>query len=93
MPRKSTKAASGADFDKKFIGLAAALGGSPLLEGEDRVAYDNLSAAIFDDIRPKDALEFIWAREIIDLTWEILRYRRHVSRFSQTGPQTGSRAP
>lgn len=59
------------------------------MEGEDRVAYDNLSAEIFDDIRPKDALEFIWAREIIDLTWEILRYRRHVIALFATRASDG----
>jgi hypothetical protein len=39
-------------------------------------AYDELHSRISSDIDPSDVIEEIWARDIVDLSWEILRWRR-----------------
>ena len=48
-----------------------------LLAGEDSAAYDNLLARVSGNLKPSDIFEEIWMREIVDLTWETLRWRRH----------------
>lgn len=52
------------------------LGPAPLLDGEDEAAYNDLLARASAVVKPKDTLEEIWLREIVDLNWESLRYRR-----------------
>ncbi|SRR6266545_2521346 len=49
---------------------------SPLINGEDAAAYDDLSARIRAVLRPSDVIEEIWARDVVDLAWEVLRLRR-----------------
>lgn len=57
-------------------GLRALLGPPPLLEGEDFAAYTTLHDRIIAAVEPKDALEEIWIRDVVDLLWETLRLRR-----------------
>ena len=52
------------------------LGPPPVLEGEDSVAYHALWARIREAVTPRDILEEIWARDIVDNLWETLRLRR-----------------
>jgi hypothetical protein len=52
------------------------LGPAPLLEGEDEAAYNDLLARASAAVKPKDMLEEIWLREIVDHSWESLRFRR-----------------
>jgi hypothetical protein len=56
--------------------VAALAGAPPLLEGEDGAAYDELLARISGHINPRDILEEIWVRDVVDLTWDVLRLRR-----------------
>jgi hypothetical protein len=62
--------------DYPSTGLLVFLEPPPVLPGEDAsrywAHYHNLVAAI----EPKNSMERIWVRDIADLTWEILRYRR-----------------
>jgi hypothetical protein len=51
-------------------------GPPPLLEGEDEGAYNDLLAKVSGAVKAKDVLEEIWVRDVVDLTWEILRWRR-----------------
>ena len=51
-------------------------GPRPLIEGEDAAAYDELLARFSAVIKPKDVLEEMWLRDIVDLTWETMRMRR-----------------
>jgi hypothetical protein len=51
-------------------------GPPPLLEGEDAAAYDELLTQVSTDVKPTGTLEDIWVRDIVDLTWEMLRLRR-----------------
>jgi hypothetical protein len=51
-------------------------GPPPLLEGEDAAAYNELLARVSGAVKPSDVIEEIWVRDIVDLTWEIFRWRR-----------------
>jgi len=46
------------------------------LEGEDVAVYEELMARLQRDLKPRDVIEQIWVRDIVDNTIEILRYRR-----------------
>ena len=48
----------------------------PLLAGESAERYDGLLATIIHQVRPKDAIEALWAKNIVDLIWEANRLRR-----------------
>ena len=52
------------------------LGPAPLLEGEDKADYIGLLEEVRRQVSPKDAIEQIYVRDIVDLTWELMRYRR-----------------
>ncbi len=60
----------------RFTALSACFGDPPLLDGEDKAAYESLSTQIEAAVEPKDAIECLWVRDVIDLTWEIQRLRR-----------------
>jgi hypothetical protein len=51
-------------------------GPAPILRGEDSEAYGVLFARISMDVKATDIIEEIWIKDVADLTWEILRYRR-----------------
>jgi hypothetical protein len=51
-------------------------GAPPLIPGERADDYERLLAAVTDQIKPADIMETIWTREVVDLQWEIIRYRR-----------------
>ncbi len=51
-------------------------GTAPILRGEDPEAYDALFARLSIDLKPTDIVEEIWIKDVADLTWDILRYRR-----------------
>jgi hypothetical protein len=51
-------------------------GPPPLLAVENRGAYDRLLARVAADLGPHDAMEMMWVKDIVDLIWEVLRYRR-----------------
>ena len=56
----------------RVIGMAPA----PVLMGEDEADYAGLAARVVGVSGPRDALEELLLRDVIDLTWEILRLRR-----------------
>jgi hypothetical protein len=57
-------------------GPSSLFGSAPLIEGEDQAAYDDFHAGISAAVKPKDFLERIWVRDVVDLTWETRRMRR-----------------
>jgi hypothetical protein len=59
----------------------AIFGPIPLLAGESAAAYDDLLARVSGNLKPSDIFEEIWVREIVDLIWETLRWRRHQAGF------------
>src|SRR5215813_9537981 len=47
-----------------------------LINGEDAAAYDDLAIRIRAVLQPRDVFEELWARDVADLAWEVLRLRR-----------------
>lgn len=52
------------------------LGPPALTPFEDADAYERLLVWIADAIRPRDAVEWLWVRDLVDLTWDQGRLRR-----------------
>jgi hypothetical protein len=71
MTSKQPRAAS----KSRAIARKTIFGPPPILEGEDARDYHELFARVSAEISP-DFIEEIWVRDIVDLTWEILRWRR-----------------
>lgn len=61
---------------RQYGWLAANLGAAPLIEGEDRRAYNALLDEIIIAVKPQDIFEEIYVRDIVDLQWELMRWRR-----------------
>ena len=51
-------------------------GPAPLLEGENETDYNDLLARIIAAVKPADVLEEMWARDVVDYEWHVLRLRR-----------------
>ena len=64
--------------------LQTLLGPPLLLEGEDAAAYAALNQGIRDAVVPKDIIEDIWVRDVVDLVWEAMRLRRFKAKFMNT---------
>jgi len=62
--------------DGEEFGIADLLGPPPVLHGEDVAKFNQLQVRVVAAIKPRDAIEEIFARDIGDLTWEIARGRR-----------------
>jgi hypothetical protein len=71
-PSSSVARLSGEDSFSRVAGIAPA----PLLPGEQETEYANLIARIMAVAQPRDAIEDLLTRDVIDLSWEILRLRR-----------------
>lgn len=57
---------------ERVLGVAA----PPLMPGENEGQYASLAARIVAGARPRDGIEELLTRDVIDLTWEILRLHR-----------------
>jgi hypothetical protein len=60
------------DVLERVLGVAA----PPLMPGENEGQYASLAARIVAGARPRDGIEELLTRDVIDLTWEILRLHR-----------------
>jgi hypothetical protein len=61
----------------KIASKAVHLFGPPqLIDGEDCRAYEELQQRVCLSLEPADIFEEIWLRDFVDLTWEVLRWRR-----------------
>ena len=76
-------AASGSRKPKRTRALAAPrmadlsfLGAPPLIPGELAEDYERLLADLTNAMKPIDVMESIWTRDIVDLQWDIMRFRR-----------------
>lgn len=47
-----------------------------LLPGENLSDYEILRQMIIDDIQPQTNIEWLWTLDLVELSWEILRYQR-----------------
>jgi hypothetical protein len=52
------------------------LGAPPLIPGEAASDYHQLLIAVTNVLKPVDFIETIWTRDIVDLQWDIIRFRR-----------------
>ena len=57
------------------------LGEPPLLEGEERAAYDELLANVLAAVKPADMIDEMFTVDVVWLEWEVLRLRRLKSRL------------
>ena len=57
------------------------LGEPPLLEGEERAAYDELLANVLAAVKPTDMIDEMFTVDVVWLEWEVLRLRRLKSRL------------
>ncbi|GLI91111.1 hypothetical protein [Methylocystis echinoides] len=60
-----------------------------LIQGEDRDSYDRLAAQIRAAVAPADALEEIWAEDVITLVWELQRLRRLKAKYLHAAAPDG----
>jgi hypothetical protein len=74
-PLHSLTLSTGSAADKA-VGRVIDIAPAPLLMGEDEADYAEIAGRIVGATRPRDALEELLLRDVIDLTWEILRLRR-----------------
>jgi hypothetical protein len=47
-----------------------------LLPGESRREFELIRQMIIEDVGPRTNIEWLWTLDLIELSWEILRYRR-----------------
>jgi hypothetical protein len=69
-PKRTTAVAAPHMADLSFLGVP------PLIPGESAEDYERLLAAVTNAMKPADAMETIWTRDIVDLQWDIIRFRR-----------------
>jgi hypothetical protein len=54
---------------------------SGLLPGENESDFETIRQMMIDDIQPETNLEWLWLLDFVELSWEILRYRRMKERI------------
>ena len=47
-----------------------------LLPGENRWEFEMIQKMMIEEVRPESNIEWLWTLDLIELSWEILRYRR-----------------
>src|ERR1700735_57131 len=67
----------------------SAIGPAPLLPGEQEADYAEFALAIVKAAHPKDAIEDLLTRDVIDLSWEVLRLRRLKARLLRGATSSG----
>jgi hypothetical protein len=49
---------------------------APTLKTEDNKIYWNFLNEVVRCIKPADMIEWLWVKDVVDLSWEILRFRK-----------------
>jgi hypothetical protein len=62
---------------------------APLLPGEKQADYSDVAMRVVRAANPRDAIEEFLIRDVIDLTWEILRLRRAKSGMLKASMSAG----
>jgi hypothetical protein len=57
---------------------------APLLPGENLHDFESIRAIIIDDVKPQSGLEWLWTIDLIDISWDIVRYRSLRQKVLQT---------
>src|SRR5215475_6717231 len=71
MPKESTRNDFGIPND-----IAALFGYAPTLKTEDDETYWKFMERVIKCVEPQDIIEWLWIKDVVDLSWEILRLRR-----------------
>jgi hypothetical protein len=61
---------------QQTVSITDYLGPAPLIDGENPEAYQQILERITATVKPSDPLEEIWLRDVVDLAWEAVRWRR-----------------
>ena len=69
-----------------------ALAPAPLFPGESEAEYVAFTERVVSSAKPGDAIEEILVRDVIDLTWEVLRLRRIKSGLVKANMHSGVRS-
>ena len=69
--------------------VLAVLGDPPLISGEDLGAYYSLLGQLGAECGALGILDWIWVKDIADLTWQILRMRQWMRVMIENGQKTG----
>jgi hypothetical protein len=72
LPSAAKHVSSVSDVLDRVVGIAPA----PLLPGEKQAEYAEVAVRVVRAAHPRDAIEEFLIRDVVDLTWEILRLRR-----------------
>ena len=56
--------------------IAALFGYAPILKTEDDETYWKYIGRVAKCVEPQDIIEWLWIKDVVDLSWEILRLRR-----------------
>ena len=56
--------------------IAALFGYAPTLKTEDDETYWKCMERVIKCVEPQDVIEWLWIKDDVDLSWEILRLRR-----------------
>jgi hypothetical protein len=65
----------------KALARVTIFGPPPILPGEDEHAYEGLATQVTGAVKPTSIIEEIWIKDIVDLTWEIVRLRKLKTEF------------
>jgi len=57
--------------------IQALFGNPPLLSTEDPNLYWDMLDRFAESIAPRNIIEWVWVKDIVDLSWEIARLRRY----------------
>src|SRR5262245_43720448 len=61
--------------------IEALFGDPPLLSTEDPARYRDMLDRFAESIAPKNIIEWLWVKDVADLSWEIPRLRRYRALF------------
>jgi hypothetical protein len=64
-----------ADLSNQLVTLAA-FAEPYLLPGESHRHFAAILTKMIDEVRPQSCMEWFWTFDLVELSWEILRYRR-----------------
>jgi hypothetical protein len=65
---------------------------SYLLPGESSRDFEAIRRMMVEDIQPASSIEWLWTLDLVELSWEILRYRRLKERILGAHRQTAIEA-
>jgi hypothetical protein len=61
--------------------MTALLGPTPVLYGECAATFDALYESVRSALSPRDVIDEMWVREVVDIFWEAVRLRRARVKF------------